>query len=718
MKKLISSIMLALIALVAQAQILTPVKWKIKLDDKGGAPEKEIVFTATADKGWHLYDMNLPEGGPVSTSFTFETLNGAELIGQPVPSVKPTTVYDEQFAMNLRWYPGTVSFIQKLKVTDPAKFKVEGEVEFMACNDETCLPPDQIPFSFDKKSIHVDPALAANSSTTEVDKEDATTVQPDTQVVAEDASELNTPDPTAKETPATTSPKASDSLTDSPNLWSPVIDQLKAFGDSTVSAADTSWLFIFFAGFLGGLIALLTPCVWPMIPMTVSFFLKRTKDRKKAIRDAITYGLSIIVIYLVMGLLITGIFGASALNDLSTNAIFNILFFLLLVVFAVSFFGAFELVLPASWTSKLDSKADSTTGILSIFFMSFTLVLVSFSCTGPIIGTLLVQAASMGTAVGPAIGMFGFALALSIPFSVFAIFPNMLQSMPKSGGWLNSVKVVLGFLELALALKFLSVADLAYGWRLLDREAFIVLWIVIFSLLGVYLLGKIKFSHDSEVKYVSVPRLFMAIISFAFAIYMVPGLWGAPLKAISAFAPPLYTQDFNLYKNEVHAAFDDYESGMAYAKKVNKPVMIDFSGFGCVNCRKMEASVWTDPKVKQMLENDYVLITLMVDDKTKLPQPIEIQENGKTRKLKTIGDKWSYLQRSKFGSNAQPFYILLNDEGQPLGPSYAFNEDVSKYIQFLQNGLKEFKKEQQSNTYRGQGRTRPSFFYNHYRISK
>ena len=695
MKKLISSIMLALLALVAQAQILTPVKWKIKLDDKGGAPEKEIVFTATADKGWHLYDMNLPEGGPVSTSFTFETLNGAELIGQPVPSVKPTTVYDEQFAMNLRWYPGTVSFIQKLKVTDPAKFKVEGEVEFMACNDETCLPPDQIPFSFDKKSIHLDPALAANSSTTEVDKEDATAIQPDTQVVAEEASELNTPDPAAKKTPATTSSKASDSLTDSPNLWSPVIDQLKSFGDATVSAADTSWLFIFFAGFLGGLIALLTPCVWPMIPMTVSFFLKRTKDRKKAIRDAITYGLSIIVIYLVMGLLITGIFGASALNDLSTNAIFNILFFLLLVVFAVSFFGAFELVLPASWTSKLDSKADSTTGILSIFFMSFTLVLVSFSCTGPIIGTLLVQAASMGTAVGPAIGMFGFALALSIPFSVFAIFPNMLQSMPKSGGWLNSVKVVLGFLELALALKFLSVADLAYGWRLLDREAFIVLWIVIFSLLGVYLLGKIKFSHDSEVKYVSVPRLFMAIISFAFAIYMVPGLWGAPLKAISAFAPPLYTQDFNLYKNEVHAAFDDYESGMAYAKKVNKPVMIDFSGFGCVNCRKMEASVWTDPKVKQMLENDYVLITLMVDDKTKLPQPIEIQENGKTRKLKTIGDKWSYLQRSKFGSNAQPFYILLNDEGQPLGPSYAFNEDVSKYIQFLQNGLKEFKKEQQ-----------------------
>ena len=653
MKKLFSTLMLVLVALTVQAQILQPVKWKIQLNDSGSA-EKEIVFTATADKGWHLYDQDLPEGGPVSTSFTFETLKGAELIGKPTSSVKPTTVYDELFAMNLRWYPGTVSFTQKFKVTDPAKFKAEGEVEFMACNDETCLPPDRVSFS------------KAPAPVTNKDK--------------------------AENRPV----RASNELTDDAALWTPVIDQLKAFGDTTVSATDTSWLFIFFAGFLGGLIALLTPCVWPMIPMTVSFFLKRTKDRKKAIRDAMTYGLSIIVIYLVMGLLITGIFGASALNDLSTNAIFNIIFFLLLVVFAISFFGAFEMVLPSSWTNKLDTKADSTTGIISIFFMSFTLVLVSFSCTGPIIGTLLVQAASMGTAVGPAIGMFGFALALSIPFSLFAIFPNMLQSMPKSGGWLNSVKVVLGFLELALALKFLSVADLAYGWRLLDREVFIVLWIVIFILLGCYLLGKIKFSHDSDLPYVSVPRLFMAIISFSFAVYMVPGLWGAPLKAISAFAPPLYTQDFNLYKNEVHAAFDDYESGMAYAKKVNKPVMIDFSGFGCVNCRKMEASVWTDPKVKQILENDYVLITLMVDDKTKLPQPITIEEHGKTRKLKTIGDKWSYLQRSKFGANAQPFYILLNAEGEPLGPSYTFNESVPDYIKFLENGLKVFK-EQEKN---------------------
>ena len=430
--------------------------------------------------------------------------------------------------------------------------------------------------------------------------------------------------------------------------------------------------------------------------MTVSFFLKRSKDKKKGIRDAWTYGASIVVIYVALGLAITLIFGASALNALSTNAVFNILFCLMLIIFAASFFGAFELTLPSKWSNAVDSKAEQTSGLLSIFLMAFTLSLVSFSCTGPIIGFLLVEVSTTGSVIAPAIGMLGFAIALALPFTLFAMFPSWLKSMPKSGGWLNSVKVVLGFLELALALKFLSVADLAYGWRLLDREVFIVLWIVIFSLLGVYLLGKIKFSHDSEVKYVSVPRLFMAIISFAFAIYMVPGLWGAPLKAISAFAPPLYTQDFNLYKNEVHAAFDDYESGMAYAKKVNKPVMIDFSGFGCVNCRKMEASVWTDPKVKQILENDYVLITLMVDDKTKLPQPITIEEHGKTRKLKTIGDKWSYLQRSKFGANAQPFYILLNAEGKPLGPSYAFNESVPDYIKFLENGLKVFK-EQEKN---------------------
>ncbi len=684
MKKFISTIFLALLTFLAQAQILTPVTWNVALNDNNGSADKEIVFTATLDQGWHLYDMELPEGGPVSTSFNFETLNGAELVGKATASAQPTVVFDEQFQMELRWFAGSVSFTQKIKVNDLESFKAEGYVEFMACNDETCLPPDNYNFSFDKSSITLN---ASSTSTTATSPNDTpTAADSDSGTKAQG----NEPSPAESSSPTAT-PVAIGQLTNQQELWTPVIDDLKAFGDTTLSATDTNWLFIFIAGFLGGLIALVTPCVWPMIPMTVSFFLKRTKDRKKAIRDAMTYGAAIIVIYLVLGLLITGIFGASALNDLSTNAIFNIIFFLLLVVFAISFFGAFELVLPASWTNKLDSKADSTTGLISIFFMAFTLVLVSFSCTGPIIGTLLVQAATMGTAVGPAIGMFGFALALSIPFSLFAIFPNMLQNMPKSGGWLNAVKVVLGFLELALALKFLSVADLAYGWRLLDREVFIVLWIVIFALLGFYLLGKIKFSHDSDVPYVSVPRLFLAIISFAFSIYMIPGLWGAPLKAISAFAPPLYTQDFNLYDNEVHAAFDDYESGMAYAKAHNKPVIIDFSGYGCVNCRKMEASVWTDPSVKQILENDYVLITLMVDDKTKLPQTLEIEENGRTRKLRTIGDKWSYLQRSKFGANAQPFYVLLDNDGKPLAPSYAYDEDVTKYVQFLQGGLKKFK---------------------------
>ncbi len=681
MKKVLSFMLLLMIAWAAEAQILTPVKWEIKLEDSDSSV-KTLLFSAKLDNGWHLYDMNLPEGGPISTSFNYETLKGAKTVGSPVPSKKATTVYDEQFEMNLSWYAHEVSFTQKLEITNPKAFKVEGYVEFMACNDENCLPPDKESFSFNQSNINVEKTLQAMAKVEDIPAEELADTVSVVEEVSEDVS-VAKPNKTA-DTEGTSS-----SLVHS-DLWEPVIEELKAFGDTTVTAADTSWLFIFFAGFLGGLIALLTPCVWPMIPMTVSFFLKRTKDRKKAIRDAVTYGVSIIVIYLVLGLLITGIFGASALNDLSTNAIFNIIFFLLLVLFAVSFFGAFEIVLPSSWTNKLDMKADSTTGIISIFFMSFTLVLVSFSCTGPIIGTLLVQAASMGSKVGPAIGMFGFALALSIPFSFFAVFPNMLQSMPKSGGWLNSVKVVLGFLELALALKFLSVADLAYGWRLLDREVFVVLWIVIFALLGFYLLGKIRFSHDSELKHVSVPRLFMAIISFGFSIYMIPGLWGAPLKAISAFAPPLYTQDFSLYDNEVHAAFTDYEAGMEYAKRNNKPVMIDFSGYGCVNCRKMEASVWTNIRVKDILEKDYVLITLIVDDKSKLPEPIEIVENGKTRVLRTVGDKWSYLQRSKFGANAQPFYVLLDGDGKPLSPSYAFDEDVSKYIQFLNKGLSEF----------------------------
>jgi len=595
-----------------------------------GNNEYELVFKAALEPGWHIYSMYTPEGGPMATTVTFEEAGKGIELVGKATENEPKKEHDDVFGVDVWSFELEYVITQKIKVTDPAIAAVKGEIEFQVCREGQCVRFDE---SFDIK-IGDQPAAK-------------------TEVKAAAATD-----------------SSSDSTKD-----------------------ESLWIF-FWGAFVAGLAAVVMPCVFPMIPMTVSFFMHGDTNKAKAKAKAIFFSLSIIAIYTALGLIISMLLGPDFINWLSTNWVPNVFFFVIFMIFAASFFGAFEIVLPSWIVNKSDAQADKG-GYVGAFFMAFTLVLVSFSCTGPIIGTLLVQAASMGTAVGPAIGMFGFALALSIPFSVFAIFPNMLQSMPKSGGWLNSVKVVLGFLELALALKFLSVADLAYGWRLLDREAFIVLWIVIFSLLGVYLLGKIKFSHDSEVKYVSVPRLFMAIISFAFAIYMVPGLWGAPLKAISAFAPPLYTQDFNLYKNEVHAAFDDYESGMAYAKKVNKPVMIDFSGFGCVNCRKMEASVWTDPKVKQMLENDYVLITLMVDDKTKLPQPIEIQENGKTRKLKTIGDKWSYLQRSKFGSNAQPFYILLNDEGQPLGPSYAFNEDVSKYIQFLQNGLKEFKKEQQ-----------------------
>jgi thiol:disulfide interchange protein DsbD len=682
-----------------QAQVYDPVKWSFELKDLPSA-EKEIVMTATIEKGWHLYDMNLPAGGPISTSISFEHLRGAEFTGKPYASVSPAEVFDSSFNMQLRWYTNAVTFTQKIKVTNHRAFSVSGEVEYMACNDEMCLPPERVPFSFDRKNIkHIPEAESIVAEPADPLPEDAD--------VTADSVDSDTAGLSGEETEATATISGNASVTrggllqssvradiidrEDVALWTPVIDELKALGDAMSSASDHSFIYIFIAGFLGGLLAMLTPCVWPMIPMTVSFFLKRTKSRKKAISDALLYGVSIIVIYLAMGLLITGIFGASALNNLSTNAIFNIIFFLLLIFFAISFFGAFELVLPSSWTNRMDSKADTTTGLMSIFFMAFTLVLVSFSCTGPIIGTLLVEAASQGNTSGPAIGMFGFALALAIPFALFAVFPNMLQNMPKSGGWLNSVKVTLGFLELALALKFLSVADLAYGWGILDREVFIVLWIIIFVLLGFYLLGKIRFIHDSELKYVSVTRLFLSIISFAFAVYMLPGLWGAPLKAISAFTPPLFTQDFNLYENEVHARYDDYETGMEYAAKVEKPVMIDFSGYGCVNCRKMETSVWTDPYVKQLIEKDFVLITLMVDDKTKLPAPVEIEENGKVRILRTIGDKWSYLQRSKFGANAQPYYILLDSEGHPLSPSYAYDENVSKYISFLENGKKQYR---------------------------
>ena len=671
---------LLLTSLGAKAQIIRDaVSWSHSVEDKSPT-EKVIVFSATIKGDWHLYGTELPSGGPTPTSLIVDKIAGAQLVGKLTASKKPIEKHDPNFDMTLRFYSGQVSFRQTLRITDPKAFAFSGAIRYMVCNDEQCLPPTNWDFTIALKELGK-VAAAPAAEQTEAKAEATPTAEVAQPLTADSAQQ-------AADSAAVAPAEPSDAAS---ALWTPVISELKAYGDRALSGADSGLLMLFLAGFVGGLVALVTPCVWPMIPMTVSFFLKRSQDRKKGIRDAAIYGLAIIVIYLALGLSVSALFGADALNNLATNAYFNIFFFLLLVVFAASFFGAFEIVLPASWTTKMDQKADSATGLVSIFFMAFTLALVSFSCTGPIIGTLLVQAATSSSGfLAPAVGMFGFALALALPFTLFAIFPGLLQSMPKSGGWMNSVKVVLAFIELALALKFLSIADLAYGWHILDREVFLSLWIVIFILLGLYLLGKIRFPHDSPQEKTPIPALFLAIVSLSFAVYMMPGLIGAPLRAISAFAPPLKTQDLNLYKNEVHAQFDDYETGMAYARQVGKPVIIDFSGYGCVNCRKMEASVWIDAEVKKLLEQDYVLITLMVDDKKPLAEPMVVQEDGHEVKLRTIGDKWSYLQRVKFGANAQPFYVLLDHQGKPLAPSRAYDEDVPAYISFLKGGLSEF----------------------------
>ncbi len=690
MRKIISFLLLSFVVYALQAQIKDPVKFKTELTPLSDT-EAEVVFTAAIDKGWHVYSTDLGDGGPISATFNVDNKSGVELVGKLKPVGKEVATFDKLFEMKVRYFENTAKFVQKVKFTGGA-YAIEGYLEYGACDDESCLPPTQVPFKFSGV------AKAGNAAATKTEQPKAE--QPEQKVVdkadkKEEATSVDSRDSSAmmELVPATTTEAATDiqPAVASSELWKPVISDLQALGEEH-RQEDMSWIYIFITGFLGGLLALFTPCVWPIIPMTVSFFLKRSKDKKKGIRDAWTYGASIVVIYVALGLAITLIFGASALNALSTNAIFNILFFLMLVIFAASFFGAFEIRLPSKWGNAVDSKAESTTGLLSIFLMAFTLSLVSFSCTGPIIGFLLVQVSTTGSVVAPAIGMLGFAIALALPFTLFALFPSWLKSMPKSGGWMNVIKVTLGFLELAFALKFLSVADLAYGWRLLDRETFLALWIVIFALLGFYLLGKIKFPHDDDDNKVGVTRFFMALISLAFAVYMVPGLWGAPLKAVSAFAPPMQTQDFNLYKNEVHAKFDDYDLGMEYARLNGKPVMLDFTGYGCVNCRKMEAAVWTDPKVSDLINNDYVLITLYVDNKTLLTEPVKIIENGTERTLRTVGDKWSYLQRVKFGANAQPFYVLLDNQGKPLNKSYAYNEDIPKYIEFLQTGLENYKK--------------------------
>lgn len=673
-KFLLSCLLIIMAWLPSFAQIQEPVKFKTELKTISDT-EAQIVFTGNIDAGWHVYSTDLPSGGPISATFNVEKIQGAELMGKLTPQGKEIENFDKVFEMKLRYFENTATFVQKFKITD-ASYQIEGYLEYGACNDENCLPPTEVPFSFSGKGN----AATATVATSETKAE----------TVNQPTAENSVAETTAIDSTATVA--LSDNETSVQDYWTPVIKELNSYGETT-SQQDRSWIYIFFAGFIGGLLALFTPCVWPIIPMTVSFFLKRSKDKKKGIRDAWTYGASIVVIYVALGLAITLIFGASALNALSTNAVFNILFCLMLIIFAASFFGAFELTLPSKWSNAVDSKAEQTSGLLSIFLMAFTLSLVSFSCTGPIIGFLLVEVSTTGSVIAPAIGMLGFAIALALPFTLFAMFPSWLKSMPKSGGWMNVIKVTLGFLELAFALKFLSVADLAYGWRILDRETFLALWIVIFGLLGFYLLGKIKFPHDDDDNTTSVPRFFMALISLAFAVYMVPGLWGAPLKAVSAFAPPMTTQDFNLYNNEVHAKFDDYDAGMEYAKRNGKPVMLDFTGYGCVNCRKMEAAVWTDPKVSKLMTDDYVLITLYVDNKEPLPEHIKVMENGKERTLRTVGDKWSYLQRSKFGANAQPFYVLIDNEGKPLNKSYSYDEDIDKYVDFLQTGLDNYKKE-------------------------
>ena len=663
MKKLLTILIGLTAVLTAAAQMQDPIHFHSELK-RISDTEAELLFQATIDAGWHVYSTGLGNNGPISATFHADRMEGAQTVGALKARGNEIKQFDKLFGMEVRYFEQAVTFVQKIRFTQP-RYDISCYIEYGACSDAMCLPPSSAELKTSGKGIEV--------------KEPAKT---DTSLIAQ-------PQPVTSEKDTVLASKK-DSILANKDLWQPVVKELQAFGNKDITDTEISWWIIFFEGLLGGFLALFTPCVWPIIPMTVSFFLKRNKEQTKAIREATTYGLSIVVIYVLLGLAVTLLFGASALNALSTNAVFNIFFALLLVVFAASFFGAFELTLPSAWTNKIDQKSESTTGLLSIFLMAFTLALVSFSCTGPIIGFLLVAVSTQGSILAPTIGMLGFAIALAIPFTLFALFPSLLKSAPKSGGWMNTIKVILGFIELAFALKFLSVADLAYGWHLLDREVFLSLWIVIFGLLGAYLLGWIRFPHDDEGHRTNVPQFFLALASLAFTIYMIPGLWGAPCKAISAFTPPMNTQDFNLYQGTVEARFTDYEQGMAAAQAEGKPVIIDFTGFGCVNCRKMEAAVWSDPQVADILNNQYVLISLYVDDKTPLPQPIEIEENGQQRTLRTVGDKWSYLQRTKFGANAQPFYVLLDNEGHPLAPSRSYDEDIAAYLQFLRQGLSRY----------------------------
>lgn len=647
------------------AKIEDPVKWSYK-SEKVSETEFDLIITAKIDKGWHVYSQFIEDGGPIPTSFKFSPSNAYKLKGTVSEIPKAVSAFDKNFDMQIAWHKDKVDFRQRI-VLNTAKTTVAGVLEFMVCNDQKCLPPAEVEFQI--------PVSGAGISAAKTEAEPDSVLNSDTVPVAglspvsQNSTVIKSPVPVATDT--------------SGSLWG-----------------------IFLAGFIGGLAAFFMPCIYPMIPLTVSFFTKKSGSRARGIQSAIIYGVSIILVYVALGLLITLIFGASALNEAASSATFNLLFFAALIIFGISFLGAFEITLPASLVNKMDEKSNQS-GFVGLFFMAFTLALVSFSCTGPIIGTLLVDAVSKGSYLGPAIGMLGFSTALAIPFTLFAIFPSWLKEMPKSGGWLNTVKVSLGFLEIALAFKFLSNVDLAYHWNIFNRDIFLVIWIVVFGVWGLYLLGKLRLSHDSEIGFISLPRLFFAMFVLGFTIYMIPGLWGAPLKPLSAWLPPQTTQDFDLYSNKTststdetigkkyadlfHAphglnAFYDYDEGLAYAKSINKPVLIDFTGWSCVNCRKMEASVWSEAAVLKKLKEDYVLISLYVDDKTELAESEKYISTFSGKKIKTIGQKWSDFQAATFGTNSQPYYVIAGLDGKPLVTPQAFNLDIGNYINFLNSG--------------------------------
>ena len=661
-----------LIGSVANAQIHKPVVWETSVE-KINDSDFNLIISATIEEGWHLYAQNVPEGGPIATSISItEDSEKFQLLGKTTED-EGREEFDNVFRMNIKFFEEKASFVQKIRVLTNDKLNIEGVLEFMVCDDTFCLPPTEVDISFELQGI------AAEASTELVSESQDNSFLQNT----------NTPEETNKEEPQEIIGKTKQEKKKS--LW-------------------TLFILSFFAGFA----ALLTPCVFPMIPMTVSFFTKQSKTKAIGIRNAILFGVSIVFLYVLLGTVVTSVFGADSLNALSTNVWFNLIFFLLLIIFAISFLGAFEITLPSSWGTKVDSQADRG-GLIGIFFMALALAIVSFSCTGPIVGTALVAAAAQG-GTAPVISMLGFSLAIALPFSIFAAFPGWMNSLPKSGGWLNTVKVFLGFLELALAFKFLSNADLVLQGHWLEREVFIAIWITIFGALAFYLFGKIKLPHDSDLPHISVGRLSLGLVVMTFTIYMVPGLWGAPLKLISGFPPPMhysesyygvgYTklsdagmggqieipQDAHLGPHDI-ISFLDYEEGMAYAKKVNKPVMIDFTGHACVNCRKMEERVWSDSRVLQVLKNDIVLISLYVDDKRSLPVEEHYTSTIDGKKVTTIGKKWSEFQINKYKANAQPYYVLLDHNGDNLNEYSAYNPDADDYLSWLKEGIGNFKPE-------------------------